>query len=61
MELNICLINFCNMTFGTSLKNLSGTVERNLEWGNPSLKAEGVIHLGGSEQMGPGKFCKLKL
>ena len=44
------------MTFCTSLKNLSGTTERNLEWGNPSSKAEGAIHLGGSEQIGPGKF-----
>ena len=34
----------------------SGAAESNLEWGDPSSKAEGAIHLGGSERIGPGKF-----
>ena len=34
----------------------TGTAERNLEWGDPWSKAEGAIHLGGSERIGPGKF-----
>ena len=34
----------------------SGTAERNLEWGDPSSKAEGAIHLGGSERIGPRNF-----
>ena len=31
--------------------------ERNLEWGGGEwLRAEGAVHLEGSEQIGPGKF-----
>ena len=39
----------------------TGTAERNLEWGDPSSRAERAIHLEGSERIGPGKFWKLKL
>ena len=46
----------CNMRKIRPLNQLSGTAERNLEWGDPSSKAEGAIHLGGSERIGPGKF-----
>ena len=35
---------------------LSGTAERNLEWGGPSSRAERAIHLEGSERIGPEKF-----
>ena len=34
----------------------AGTAERNLEWGDPSLRAERAIHLEESERIGPGKF-----
>ena len=33
----------------------TGTAERNLEWGDPSSRAERAIHLEGSERIGPGK------
>ena len=32
------------------------TAERNLEWGDPSSRAERAIHLEGSERIGPEKF-----
>ena len=49
---------FCNLQRNSTL---AGTAERNLEWGDPSSRAERAIHLEGSERIGPGKFWKLKL
>ena len=37
---------------------LSGTAERNLEWGDPSSKAEGAIHLGGVRADWPWEILK---